>query len=659
MIGANVLITEDGDVQLCDFGVAGIIESKQDKRSTVIGTPHWMAPELFGQNPSYGKEVDIWAFGCLVYEMATGLPPNVANGYSFERLGKHLQKHVPRLEGGSHPQEIRDLVAFCLEELPSTRPTIEGIQKHPAIYNTETRYPDDALIKLIRGFKVWEQQGGSRKSLFMAGGAQGPSEQTAGYGGYLNEWNFSTTAAFDDEVLEHANAQDVYEAYGPSVVGFQGEASRPGQQKPSRRRPPPEALARFPVPLEKIFDPNTMSNYTENIMNHYGRQQPGSDLPLRDDTAQTSIRDTMIDLGGHDSETGLSSFPDMDTIRADRRGVRDDSSDEYGTYHDFSRPALSDPADVNPNRRTQDWKFPSMVPPASADPEISRFPVSYEPQRPSVTPASGGRPALIHHPTEPVGGFGGMLNPDSSMDRMSLIDLDMSVPESVPDYSRPSTANSDVGSTASAASEYGVSTNPFELERHPSLYLSAPIDLDEADPGPVYHNSDPSSQDFREVSDFSSASETEGNNQSHLRNGSSNGSNRYDREDNSDSDYLSMPPPSAYRSQHHHQSSDSDATTPKPFTMSHFPELPPPPSAAVMAGTATRAEMTEEMQRALAGIKNQLASFRDVYSSPEFIARTRHGGAGRVGGGYGNNNNNNNTGGGGGGGGSVGNPRHN
>ena len=63
--GANVLVTEEGGVQLCDFGVAGIVETAADKRSTFIGTPHWMAPELFVSTRSYGKEVDIWAFGSI------------------------------------------------------------------------------------------------------------------------------------------------------------------------------------------------------------------------------------------------------------------------------------------------------------------------------------------------------------------------------------------------------------------------------------------------------------------------------------------------------------------------------------------------------------------------------------------------------------------
>jgi serine/threonine protein kinase len=52
-----VLIHEEGRLQLCDFGVATVIETKLDKRRTFIGTLHWMPPELWDQKPEYSDEV--------------------------------------------------------------------------------------------------------------------------------------------------------------------------------------------------------------------------------------------------------------------------------------------------------------------------------------------------------------------------------------------------------------------------------------------------------------------------------------------------------------------------------------------------------------------------------------------------------------------------
>lgn len=651
LVGANVLITETGGLQLCDFGVAGVVETKFDKRSTVVGTPHWMAPELFGPAPKYGREVDIWALGSMVYEMATGLPPNAANGITAHNLPEHLQNFTPRLVGDQYSPGLRDFVSACFKEEPSARPTIEDCKNHPYTFNTSVTYPTSALVGLVRAFKLWEDRGGARRSLFMVGGAQGPTPQSDYSPFGEDEWNFSTTAAFDQQVSRNSTPQELYDAYGTGVIEFNEETSRPPpQQKLSRRRPPPEALAPLPVPLQKIFDSNTMSNYNENSRELYGRNmqppperpsRPVSDLPLRDDTAHTLIRDTMIDLGGHDSETGVSSFPE-DTIRADRRSAMDEDEDEYGSLHNFNKPALSDPADMNPNRRTQDWKFPSMTVPASADPETSRFPVSYDPPRPAVTAGVGGRPALVHHPTEPVGGFsmmggndrtslidldldGGFSNTMSVVDRSSLINLDLdagfdrhslinlddaSVPSSLPELTRPSTANSDVGS---AASEYASSSaNPFDLEHHASMYQ--PTSSEQEEPT-LRSTSKTSLYDINGgyPSDFSF----------------SDADSRQNTDYNSDSDHMTMPPPSRPqppRSVPPNPTLPTSGVAPNPPHLPNIPPLPAAPSQAVMSGTADSQEMLEAFQNLFGGMAEQLTAFRGNFENFQAPTAPRRGG---------------------------------
>ncbi|OLN87907.1 Serine/threonine-protein kinase nak1 [Colletotrichum chlorophyti] len=520
---ANVLVTEAGGVQLCDFGVAGVIETKFDKRSTFIGTPHWMAPELFDQSTSYGTEVDIWAFGSMVYEIASGLPPNVMAGVDVYQLGNYIKTHTPRLEGDQYSDRLRSLVAYCLEEDPTKRPTIEEVQKHPYIANTAQEYPASSLALLVRGFKLWESQGGSRKSLFAPGGAQavyGMDDSDFSSTALANdEWNFSTTMAFDQQVFQNTDAQAVYDVYGSNVdfdPGFLDEMSR---SKPkARRRPPPQQLAAMKVPLEKVFDPNTISNYEDNSRAYYGRPvpPPTSDLPLRDDSLQSvTVRESLIDLDASLHGGDLSNFVDMDTIRAGAPRVSVDY--HMGDEPDFNKPPLSDPADLNPNRRTQDWKFPSMAPPASANPEMSRFPFNED----RSTPNSASRPQMLHHPTDPVPApnYGGELlvprsnsqmnnressgslidldelmepqfnsqanrmstsslidldmgNLDMSMAHRistgSLIDLDEGLVGPMPELTRPSTANSDAASVS--GSEAGLA-NPFDLERHTSMYV--------------------------------------------------------------------------------------------------------------------------------------------------------------------------------------------
>ncbi|KAI1335615.1 putative serine/threonine protein kinase [Xylariaceae sp. FL0016] len=478
---ANVLITEVGGVQLCDFGVAGVVETKVDKRTTFIGTLHWMAPELFDQNAQYGTEVDIWAFGSMVFEIASGLPPNVRSNVNLPQFGDYLREHLPRLDGDQYSENLKSLVAFCLEDDPSKRPTIEQIQKHPYLHNTSAQYPASSLANLVKAYKLWEERGGSRKSLFAGFGAQAPADLGA-TSLAADEWNFSTTLAFDEQLRSDAGGMSEIEAvrdvYG-SAIDFPttgGENTARPKGKP-RRRPPPQALAAMKAPLEKVFDPNTISNYEENSRMYYGRlmpplanDPPTSDLPLRDDSHDAGLRESLIDLDASLGGADLSSFTDMGTIRP-RPGPRASmdnnwsfSSATESTEH--TRAPLSDPADHNNGRNPPDWQWPTSIPPASANPEVSHFPFN-DP-----------RPRLLHTETEPIGlpSQGYQLEaPKPSNDRMSmgsLIDLDMSMPEpNAPELTRPSTSHSDVGSIT--GSEMG-GVGPFDLERHASVYAPLP-----------------------------------------------------------------------------------------------------------------------------------------------------------------------------------------
>jgi hypothetical protein len=641
-------------VQVCDFGVAGITEHKADKRSTIIGTPHWMAPELFKQSASYGKgygkEIDIWAFGAMIWELATGAPPNKT--VPSDLLGHSLKQKSLRLEDeGDYSDAICDLVAYCLQEDPKARPTIEQIQQHRYIVNTQTSHPTSSLRTLVLAFKKWETEGGTRRSLFWEHGAQGPS--TSASPAEDDEWIFSTTEAFDNNYLPRINTQEVNAAYVFPQNGNDdgGQTARPSQQAPrSRRRGPPNALKRPPpvAPLERIFDPNTMSNYGDNSRSRYGREmssdfnddtarlsngrQISSDLPLRDDTVQASNRETLINL---DLDLGTSNFQDMNTIRANPRGVDYNSDAGPSTLHDFSRPALSDPADLNPNRRdTRDWKFPAPEDaPASADPEMSRFPTTYEVSRPLVTPgSSNGRPPLIHHPTEPIGSFGGSFMMHSSdrqsfmidldevetsdpVSRESRIDLDMAgFPAPIPEYRRPSTANSDAGSTTG---------NPFELEKHASMQLQPPVVREGREPSLLLDDSSLAGfhqngirLDPAEMSDFS-ASDAEGGHSNSYN--SSKAPSLYGDED------AGYEPVKSIRGRISlEESPDYHGTIAPPQLFTQFPpressrrqvSFPPipPPDPRAFEGSSSNQILADEVTRMMESMVNTLDNFGELY----------------------------------------------
>lgn len=80
--GSNILLTLDGEIKLCDYGLAKSLGSTFGKRSTCIGSPCWMAPEMFtppeikkDDEDIYGSRIDVWAVGITAIEIADGVAP--------------------------------------------------------------------------------------------------------------------------------------------------------------------------------------------------------------------------------------------------------------------------------------------------------------------------------------------------------------------------------------------------------------------------------------------------------------------------------------------------------------------------------------------------------------------------------------------------------
>ena len=69
----NILLDENGNLSLADFGISKFVKKNEITKS-FVGTPDYVAPEIITQN-GHNKAVDIWCFGIILYEMMYGIAP--------------------------------------------------------------------------------------------------------------------------------------------------------------------------------------------------------------------------------------------------------------------------------------------------------------------------------------------------------------------------------------------------------------------------------------------------------------------------------------------------------------------------------------------------------------------------------------------------------
>jgi len=499
----NVYVTEDGKIQLGDFGIVGVMDDGASKRTTIVGTPWYMPREMHIDANSvaqgYGTEVDIWAYGCTVYEMATGQVPNA--NVQLHMLNSVLE-NAPRLVGDDYSEGLRDFVAFCLNNDPKARPTAEEILQHPYIADTEQTHPTNSLIALIERYTMWEFKGGQRASLFNPGGAAAPvgADELEEDSGNDFDWNFSLSEGFNQSFTRRysqmmLNGLDGLPEDAPGDSGLpQLETKNLTVFEQIQREHKEKSATRGEQHLERLFNPESKP-YEMHAASTMPQSPPEvvSDLPLRSTAESTAMREStiMIDL---DAEPDTKLEISLDTLKPRPKDsfadFDDDEQEEeqddyqYGQFNDDKRatkdwqfPSLATSKATNavtsstvPKRSTMDWSFATAQP---AEGDSADNTLNLESPNDSSTTAHGFRPQLLHTATVPLGQFGDYLhtnqpasvfaasNDPVSRDSMnSMIDLDLAFAGEAELPPRPSTASSASGSATTEMT----SGDPFDLD---------------------------------------------------------------------------------------------------------------------------------------------------------------------------------------------------
>lgn len=147
----NILLDSKGEVKIGDFGYAVQLTQEKTKRTTIVGTPYWMAPELI-RGHEYDQKVDIWSLGIMVMEMAEGDPPYM-DVAPLKALFLITTKGIPDLkEPQNWSPEFIDFVSKCLQKDASDRPTCEELLEHPFIVKYKDT-PKSVMFPVIEATK--------------------------------------------------------------------------------------------------------------------------------------------------------------------------------------------------------------------------------------------------------------------------------------------------------------------------------------------------------------------------------------------------------------------------------------------------------------------------------------------------------------------------
>ncbi|KAI1325058.1 kinase-like domain-containing protein [Xylariaceae sp. FL0255] len=155
----NILLSLEGNIKLTDFGFCAQINEAHNKRTTMVGTPYWMAPEVVTRK-EYGRKVDIWSLGIMAIEMIEGEPPYLTES-PLRALWLIATNGTPQIKDEQNLSPVfRDFLYFALKVDPEKRASAHDLLRHDFM---KLCVDLASLSPLVRAAREARQQEKARK----------------------------------------------------------------------------------------------------------------------------------------------------------------------------------------------------------------------------------------------------------------------------------------------------------------------------------------------------------------------------------------------------------------------------------------------------------------------------------------------------------------
>ncbi|NXU82363.1 NEK1 kinase, partial [Xiphorhynchus elegans] len=218
----NIFLTKDGTIQLGDFGIARVLNSTAELARTCIGTPYYLSPEIC-QNKPYNNKSDIWALGCVLYEMCT-------LKHAFE--AGNMKNLVLKIISGPFPPvsvhysyDLRNLLSQLFKRNPRNRPSVNSILEKNFIAKRVEKFLTPELIAEEFNHKIFQKLG-----------------------------PHAAPAKRPEQVLTSvAPAQKITKPAAKYGVPLTIRKSCGAPKKPNEKKPLTKSRQTFPTPMKKII----------------------------------------------------------------------------------------------------------------------------------------------------------------------------------------------------------------------------------------------------------------------------------------------------------------------------------------------------------------------------------------------------------------------